>query len=122
MTIRQQIERRIEEVNADPTESVADRISREAFEALFGGVTSAEWTTFMRNFVENQSPSQLARLTLNDSQATDPALRRALVYVAASSMCGAATITMLTNYVNLDVLDKTLDCPPADGGAGGQTT
>jgi hypothetical protein len=113
MSIKQQILRRIEEVKTDPTGSVADRISGEAFEALFAGVHSTEWTSFMKNFTENQSPTQLARLTLNDPQAIDPMLRQTLVYVAASSMCGAITIQTITNYVHIDILDKTLDCAPA---------
>lgn len=123
MSIKQKILSRIEEVNADPTGSIADRIADEAFDALFAGVHSTEWKTFMKNFAEDQNPKHLSRLTLDDSQAVDPMLRKTLVYVAASSMCGAITIRTITNYVHIDILDKTLDCAPAvdpqpgDGGA-----
>ena len=115
MSIKQQIISRIDEVKTDPTGSIADRIADEAFDALFAGVHSSEWKTIMKNLAEDQNPSHLARLTLNDSQATDLMLRKTLVYVAASSMCGAITIQTITNYIHLDILDKTLNCAPAGG-------
>ncbi len=110
MTIKEKISGRIQEVMKDGSGAVADRISDEAFAALLTGVKSPEWETFMKNFADDQNPDQLLRLTFKDSTATDPMMKKSLVYLAATSMCGAITITLITNYVNVDVLDKTLGC------------
>jgi len=126
MSISNNISKKISEVIGDKTGDAADQISDQAFEALFAGITSTEWETFMKNFADAQKPEQLARLTLQDSKAQDPAVRKTLVYLAASSMCGADTIMNIPKYVFVEILDKTLDCgaqpnanpQPAPGGAG----
>lgn len=124
MSISNNISKKISEVVGDKTGDAADQISTQAFEALFAGINSPEWETFMENFADAQKPEQLARLTLKDSKAQDPAVRKTLIYLAASSMCGADTIQNIPKYVFVEILDKTLDCgaqpnpQPAPGGAG----
>ena len=120
MSIKHNIASRMEEVQADPSGDTADRMSQEAFAALFAGVKSPEWELFMHNFVDDQNPDQLARLTFKDSTASDPMMMKNVVYLAATSMCTAATITKIPEYINIDTLDKTLGCPAPDVNASPQ--
>jgi hypothetical protein len=115
MSIKENLERVMYDVQAgveagDP--SLADRISGEALQALLAGVHSTEWKTLMKNFADANSPKQLERLTFNDPQSFDPAVRRNAIYLAAISICGAQTITKAMDYVNPEILDKTLACQP----------
>ena len=114
MPIGQNITRKIQDVRNDKTLAIGDRMSDEAFDAIVAGIGSPEWATFMKNFADAQNPKELARLTFKDAQGKDPVVMKNVVYLAATSVCGAITIQLIPSYVNTEILDKTLDCQPAN--------
>ena len=88
----------------------ADRMSRMAFGAILNGPASDDWRNYMVEIVGNDSPKQLARLTLTeDKTKADPEVRRSSAYIVANGICTPDTTTRTRLGVNAEVLDQPFD-------------
>ena len=82
-------------VQADST--FGDNLASAAQAALIAGNRDAQgnvtqqWDTYMRIIVGSDSPKQLARLNLNDDQATDLIVKKSVAYVVANALCAPGT-------------------------------
>jgi hypothetical protein len=109
MTIQQNIENKIAEVEGDATGEKGERLRRLAADAIYGGQTSQAWKDLLSQFASPNDPAQLARLTGEGDKGcpASPYLREARAYLISNITCGTPTFTTTTRGVD-DILDKTL--------------
>lgn len=109
MTIRANIEARIEqiqaELDANPNElgEISKKVKEGAINAIMGG--AADWVSYMSLFAN--TPAELARLIPSDGTEDDPNMREARAYLVANAICAPGTATGLID----NVFDR-LDNPP----------
>lgn len=77
----------------------AAEFRRQAIEAIHAGVGTLPWNTYMNHFVDDPAtaatPTQLARLTTTDGDATAAYLREARAYLLGNGLCIPGTDTGL---------------------------
>jgi hypothetical protein len=81
-----------------------DDLRTQAIRAMYGGIKSEDWKTYMGNFAETKS--QLDRLTTLEGDNL-PYVRQARCYLIANAMCLPGTDGGFLEGIE-DVLDKTL--------------
>jgi hypothetical protein len=102
------LKKRQELLEEDPTGEKAALLQEQSLLAIVGGVTSKEWETYMRNFIEPGNTKQLARLTAQDETKNDPYMKKAIAYLVANAGCGARTARGLANQLEDGTLDSGL--------------
>lgn len=75
---------------------LARRNANMAIDAIEGGLGSPAWEKYMKQFAT--TPDQLARLTDPDKKLTKE-LKHKRAYIVANAVCGAPTVTGLTEDV-----------------------
>jgi len=85
-----------------------------AIAAIHEGVNSQAWETYMRQFVDNNNPDQLRRLTATDGTINDPVLRMHRAYLVGNAVCATTTDTGLDLTVNTidDNVPNAPGCSP----------
>ena len=112
MTIRQNIQKVIEDLQKDREQNPPDggQFSKDfkeaAISAVLGG--SEDYLAYMRRF--GNTPGEIARLIPTDGTHNDSVKREARAYLVSNGVCAPGTATGLLN----EVLDK-LDTPPVVG-------
>jgi hypothetical protein len=106
MTIEDKIRAVQAEVQANPDRG--DELRRLAIDAIYKGLGSTEWETYMRNFAN--TPAQLARLTTQADDLCHPYIRQARCYLVANATCLPGTDTQM-----LDGINGFLDAPCEEG-------
>ena len=98
----------ISDANAqNPNSPKAKLMSGLATAAILHGPTSADWQNYMLQVVDNNSPKQLARLTLKEAKTqNDPEMQRSAAYIIANGMCTPDTTTQTGLGVNKTVVDQ----------------
>jgi len=87
-------------VAGDPTPLVDN--ATLAIAAIHEGLSSAAgsaWETYMKQFVNNNDPNQLARLLATDGTLNDRNARMRRAYLIGNGVCGTTTDTGLDHYV-----------------------
>lgn len=110
-TIRQNIEKVIEDIAKDP--DLTTKFRDGAVAAIYAGEGSAEWREYMENFAGSPiNAVQLARLTGVGDVPCNEWIRPARAYLIANGTCGTPTFH---NYLLgvTDNLDVTLPVGPA---------
>jgi hypothetical protein len=103
---------KIKDIEADP--ALVREVQRQAIDIILDAVGTSKWEDFIRNFVDNENPHQLARLRLKDEAGTDPYIRQTVAYLIANPTCGMDTPMRL--HENIDELldiDIPYDSAPA---------
>ena len=59
--------------------------------AVTGGLGSAAWEKYMRQFVSNDDPEQLSRLLATDDTAKDSEMIERRAYLVSNGVCGEGT-------------------------------
>jgi hypothetical protein len=77
------------------------RVQRQAIEILLDAVNSEKWDDFIKNFVDNDNPKQLARLKLEDDLKEDPYIRQSVAYLLSNPTCGMDTPSRLSEFVGI---------------------
>ena len=96
MTIKENVNKKRDEILEDPDGSVAEEIRHKALAAIFAGVHSAEWVDLMMLFA--QTPHQLARLVGTDGT-TDPTRNLARAYLVSSALNGLSNVPDIAFYL-----------------------
>jgi hypothetical protein len=104
MNIKEKLDDIIDQVEADPNGALADNLMNKAIAAILGGPNSADWKAYMGFFAD--TPQELDRLTLKDAAATDPWVKKQVVYMVSYAVCGAITITNTRVVVTSEVIDQ----------------
>jgi hypothetical protein len=92
-TIIQKLIDKKAEVEADETGALDSDLRYKALAAILKGVTApdgsptAEWETFMKAMIGEDSPEQLARLTLQDDLGADPDIQYNVAYLVSNVVC-----------------------------------
>ncbi len=108
MSIAKNIKSKILEQQNDPTGQITSELQEQSIAAIIGGLGSDAWKTYMKNFVDADSPDQLARLMGEDLAAGDPYMRKEIAYLVANAACGSITRTKLDQNLNDGLLDQGL--------------
>ena len=87
----------------------SERMAALAIGAVLKGPTSDEWKKYMIEIVGNDSPKQLARLTLTEARTKDDAaVRKSAAYMVANAICTPDT-TARTRLGVAAVIDQPYD-------------
>ena len=78
--------------------------ARKAVAAIQGGIQSIAWEEYMRQFVDNNNPAQLARLKGTDGTLDDLDLTIKRAYLAANAVCAPGSTDHLDR--NVDTIDN----------------
>lgn len=97
----------------DPTQEVSKTNQSLAIAALFGGIHSRAWETYMNQFAE--TTEELMRLKGTDGTLNDAAMNRRRAYLVANAICGSTTVGRFDNFV--DTIDEGLDANFQPSGA-----
>ena len=108
MTIEDQIRAVQAEVRANP--SRGDELREQAIAAIYAGLNSEEWQTYMRKYNFAGTPAQLARLTTRADDHCHPYIAQARCYLVANATCLPGTDTRMLNGI-----DGFLDAPCDEG-------
>jgi hypothetical protein len=81
-----------------------------AIAAIHEGVNSQAWETYMKQFVHNDNPDQLARLMATDGTVDDPAFRMHRAYLLGNAVCATTTDTGL--HVTVNTIDGNIPGSP----------
>lgn len=103
MTIEDKIRAVQAEIAASP--SRGDELRIQAISAIYGGLTSDAWASYMQNFAD--TPEQLARLTTRSGDDLHPYIPQARCYLVANATCLPGTDTRMLEGIE-GFLDKTL--------------
>ena len=80
------------------------KLQSEATKLMLKAIKEPEWKSFVANFIDNNNPEQLLRLTLQDEMASDPYILQSVTYLLSTPMCGMATPSAILD-TSMDVLD-----------------
>jgi hypothetical protein len=105
MSIEERIRVVQAEIKQDPTGKKGDIIRNQAIAAIYSGLGSQEWHTYMENFAT--TPAELARLTTRDGDACHPYIPLARAYLVANSVCLPGSTDNLLQGIE-GFIDKTL--------------
>lgn len=111
MTIRENIIR-VQQRFLNGDTALADRLRAQALAAIYAGIGTPEWETFMRNFATPGNEIELARLTtrrVEDETGNKRYVGLARAYLVANITCTTGTADNLLQGIE-DILDRTL--PP----------
>lgn len=92
MKIMKKINNLRDEVRSNPNGALAGNIREQSILAMFGGIKSAAWKNYMKNFSSNAK--QLERLCGQDNTFmtdTDKYGPKVLAYIAGGGPCGGGT-------------------------------
>lgn len=78
----------------------AEENKKMAIAAVTGGLGSAAWKTYMKQFVSNDDPDQLKRLFATDDTGDDQNMIERRAYLVADGVCGEGTKELFGNNVN----------------------
>jgi hypothetical protein len=98
------------EILADPAKAAANQ--RLAIPAVTGGVGSTAWETYMKQFVSNNDPEQLARLLATDGTGGDQDLIDCRAYLVSNGVCGEGTRQRFNENVKTIDRDLEVNCEP----------
>jgi hypothetical protein len=83
-----------------------------AIAAVTGGILSPAWETYMKLFVSNNDPEQLARLLATDGTANDQTLIDCRAYLVSNGVCGETTRLRFEENVKSIDRDLETNCEP----------
>jgi hypothetical protein len=93
------------EVQQDQTGKKGDNLRNLAIAAIYSGIGSPEWNTYMDNFAN--TPTELARLRTRDGDGCHPYIPLARAYLVANAVCLPGTTGRLLDGIE-GIIDKTL--------------
>lgn len=105
MAIEDNIRAKQAAIKQDKTGKLGDAIRNQAISAIYSGMDSPEWKTYMQNFAN--TPEELARLTSRDGDGCHPYIPLARAYLVANAVCLPGTTDNLLQGIE-GILDKTL--------------
>jgi hypothetical protein len=76
--------------------------ARKAVAAIQGGIQSLAWEEYMRQFVDNNNPTQLARLKGTDGTLDDLEVSSKRAYLAANAVCAPGSTALDRNVESID--------------------
>lgn len=79
---------------ADHTGQIGMANAKLAIDAIHAGLSNvpgSPWETYMKQFVDNNNPDQLARLLATDQTINDPGQRMHRAYLVGNSVCATTT-------------------------------
>lgn len=92
---------KIREIQNDASGASMIRVQQQAISIILDAVGTPKWNEFIRNFVDNDNPIQLARLKLQDDLKDDPYIRQSVAYLLSNPTCGMDTPTRLDDFVEI---------------------
>jgi hypothetical protein len=78
-------------IEENPEGPIAEEVKQKAANAIYEGIYSEAWVTFMSLFAND--PSQLARLTGTDGTIDDAKVSHARAYLVANAVIGLEKVT-----------------------------
>ena len=83
-----------------------------AIDAVTGGLGSAAWEKYMKQFVSNNDADQLSRLLATDGTVNDQDLIDCRAYLVSNGVCGEGTRQRFDENVKTIDRDLEANCEP----------